>query len=106
MLAKVGEVLQRLALLPFLTARFSSEGVESEIQNFLRSLRHHAQITPGTFDIQVIEADPEDDTILIAAVESNAACIISGDKHLKDLGSYEGIPILSPAEFVAQYEIA
>lgn len=106
MLSKVGEVLYRPALLPFLAARFSSEGVERQIQAFLQSLRRQARITPGALDIRVIEADPEDDTILVAAVESKADCIISGDKHLKGLGSYEDIPIRSPAEFVAQYKIA
>ena len=79
--------------------------VEKQIQEFLHSLRRQARITPGTLDIRVIEDDPEDDTILIAAVEGKADCIISGDKHLKKLGTYQGIPILSQAEFVTQHKI-
>jgi len=42
---------------------------------------------------------------LIAAVEGGADCIISGDRHLKTLGSYQGIPILTPEAFVTQYKI-
>lgn len=43
--------------------------------------------------------------IIIAAVEGKADCIVSGDRHLQDLDSYEDIPILSPSEFVARYNI-
>ena len=49
--------------------------------------------------------DAEDNAILAAAVEGRADCIISGDRHLKNLGEYQDIPILSPAEFVAQHHI-
>ncbi len=41
---------------------------------------------------------------IIAAVEAHADCIISGDAHLKDLGEYQGIPILTPADFVTKYD--
>ena len=54
---------------------------------------------------KVVERDPEDDNIIIAAVEGKADCIVSGDRHLQDLDSYEDIPILSPSEFVARYNI-
>jgi predicted nucleic acid-binding protein len=52
-----------------------------------------------------VKDDPEDDTIIIAAVEGNADCIISGDAHLKNIGSYQNIPILSPVDFVTRYHI-
>jgi predicted nucleic acid-binding protein len=56
-------------------------------------------------DLQIVEDDPEDDTIIIAAVEGKADCIVSGDRHLKNLGPYENIPILSPSEFITRYNI-
>ena len=102
---KINDVLHRPVLFPFLSARFSSGGVEKQIEDFLHALRRRARITLGVLDIKVVEADPEDDTILIAAVEGKADCIISGDRHLKNLGSYKSIPILSPTEFVEQYNI-
>ena len=105
MIDKVDEVLRRPALFPFLSAHFSPEGVGKQVQEFLLSLRRQARITPGALDIQAIEADPEDDTIITAAVEGKADCIISGDRHLKDLGAYQNIPILSPSEFVTRYNI-
>jgi putative PIN family toxin of toxin-antitoxin system len=44
--------------------------------------------------------DPKDDKYLELAVSSDAVCIITGDKDLLVLNPYEGIPILSAAEFV------
>ncbi len=38
--------------------------------------------------------DLEDDEVLACAVSAEANVIISGDHHLLDLGSYNGIPIL------------
>jgi uncharacterized protein len=52
-------------------------------------------------DLHVIAADPADDKFLECALKSGAVCIVSGDKHLKGLRQYEGVPILSPSEFVA-----
>lgn len=45
--------------------------------------------------------DPDDEKILEAALAAEADCIVSGDKkHLLALKQHEGIPILSPAEFM------
>lgn len=43
--------------------------------------------------------DPADD-YLLALAESSQAVLVSGDKHLLNLRS-EGLPIYSPAEFLA-----
>jgi putative PIN family toxin of toxin-antitoxin system len=45
--------------------------------------------------------DPKDDKFLEAAVAGRAECIVSGDADLLDMKSFEGIPILRPAEFLA-----
>ena len=64
-----------------------------------------------TFDLvyptrhhKVVESDPDDDRILDAAVEAQAGIIVSGDSHLRSLGLWRGIRILSPAEFVKEIE--
>jgi len=46
--------------------------------------------------------DPEDDKFLEAALAGRADCIVSGDADLLDLASFEDIPILRPAEFLAR----
>jgi len=54
-------------------------------------------------DLHAIEADPADDKFLECALKASAACIVSGDKHLKGLHEYEGVPILSPYEFMTRH---
>lgn len=47
-----------------------------------------------------IEADPADNRVLEAAAEAGADAIVSGDRHLLELGAWRGIAIQSPAKFV------
>lgn len=47
-----------------------------------------------------IGADPDDDRILECALEARADAIVSGDAHLLELGTYEGISIVSPSELL------
>jgi putative PIN family toxin of toxin-antitoxin system len=98
-ISKTLEVIQR----PHIQNTFSL--TQADFQNLKSLLEHRTLLTPHLLDLQVVKQDPEDDTIIIAAVESNADCIVSGDKHLKELGSYQNIPILSPLEFVTQHNI-
>ena len=53
---------------------------------------------------QIVSAcrDPKDDKFLEAALAGCVDCIVSGDADLLDMGSFEAIPILRPAEFLAQ----
>jgi putative PIN family toxin of toxin-antitoxin system len=51
-------------------------------------------------DLHAIEADPADDKFLESSLKAHAAFIVSGDKHLKGLQVYEGVPILSPYEYM------
>lgn len=51
---------------------------------------------------RVIPADPDDDHVLACAIAARAELIVSGDRHLLDLGGdYRGIHIASPAEAVS-----
>jgi hypothetical protein len=79
---------------------------EELIQEFLTTLRKRTITMPARLDLRVVLDDPDDDVIIVAAVEAQADYIVSGDPHLKDLESYAGIPILPPADFVAREQIA
>ena len=59
-----------------------------------------ARVTTGQVTINPTATDPDDDRILECAIEANADYIISGDKHLKDLGNFQGVPILTPRDFL------
>ena len=49
-------------------------------------------------------ADPKDDMIIAAAVESGASYIVSEDHHLRDLKQHQGITILGTDEFKAELD--
>ena len=54
--------------------------------------------------VEAIPNDPTDNRILECALDGFADIIVSGDKkHLQRLGEFDGIPILSPAEFLRRY---
>jgi putative PIN family toxin of toxin-antitoxin system len=44
--------------------------------------------------------DPDDDKILECAERTHASWIVTGDRDLLSLGSYGGIRIVSPAEYL------
>jgi predicted nucleic acid-binding protein len=45
--------------------------------------------------------DANDDMVLATALTGNADCIVTGDKDLTDLKTFQAIPILKPSEFSA-----
>ena len=59
-----------------------------------------AEIVPITTNVHHCR-DPKDDKFLELAVDGRASHVVSGDADLLVLKSFEGIPVLSPAEFVA-----
>lgn len=53
--------------------------------------------------VQVIKTDPADDRVLEAARAFDADVIVSGDRHLLDLRTWDDIEILASAEFIARW---
>lgn len=73
---------------------------QKEITKIVENIRSYAiTINPST-RLDVIKHDPNDNHILECAVEGNAEFIISGDLHLKELNTYQGIRIISPDEYM------
>ena len=54
--------------------------------------------------VRAVAADPDDNAILECAACAHADLIVSGDSHLLALGSWSGIPILSPADALREIE--
>jgi len=52
--------------------------------------------------VTLIRDDPADNMFLECALEAQANYIISGDQHLKRLGTFEGIRILSPKAYLTR----
>lgn len=60
-------------------------------------------VTPQE-EILVIVADPTDNKFLEAAIAGKVDCVVSGDNHLLEIGSFRGIPIITAREFISWLE--
>lgn len=81
-----------------LIAKFGNTAEEAE--EILAGLRRCAVLVTLTGRTGWISADPDDDKFIESALIGHADIIVSGDHHLLDLGSVEGISILSPRQFL------
>ncbi len=80
---------------------FYDRGIrESDIQEFGLLLRTNGLVTPLTEEVSGVASHPEDDLVLSTAVSGNADYLITHDKQLLMLGSYQGILIVRPGVVV------
>jgi len=74
------------------------------VERFGDEMRSISEIVVPDFTLAVITAKESDNRILEVAVAGKADVIVTGDRrHLLPLGSYAGIPIVSPPDFLAGY---
>ena len=72
-----------------------------QISKLIDEIRETAILVIPRQTLSVIKEDEDDNRVLECAVEGKAQYIITGDKrHLLSLKEYQGIKILSPAEFL------
>ena len=71
-----------------------------DINQFLKNMTRISLIAPGNTKIHEIKDDPSDNKYLSAAVEGKADFIVSGDHHLKNLKTFQGIRIVAPSVFL------
>jgi putative PIN family toxin of toxin-antitoxin system len=70
------------------------------VREYVDLLRREALAVPDPDDpLPLRSADPDDD-YLIALARSQNAVLVSGDKHLLDIGG--GAPILAPADLLGE----
>ena len=72
-----------------------------QIERLILLLEKDAIVVPGLSAVAgAIPRDPDDEIFLAAALDAKADIIVSGDRHLLDLGEYKDIPHLHcPAVF-------
>jgi len=92
------EELERVLSYPKLMKR---HGLDSEeLKEFISDLLSIMSLIEEEKIIEVIMEDPSDDKYLSCAIDAKVDFIISGDIHLLNLGEYEGIRIVTPAQFL------
>jgi putative PIN family toxin of toxin-antitoxin system len=80
-------------------------GMSPEDADFLRArLRNVAQVVEPRETLSVIAEDPDDNRVLECAVKGEAGVIVSGDRHLLKLATYQGIAIVTVRQFLESTE--
>ena len=77
--------------------------VPDQVEEAVAQVARIAAVVEPSDTIHVIKADPADDRVLEAARAFGADVIVSGDRHLLDLGTWSGIEVLSPADFIVRW---
>jgi len=90
------------ALLEELAEKFRGKFAipENKASAFLSQLSENAIQARPAIELDAVPDDPDDNRVLECAVAGEADFIVSGDKHLLWLGSYEGIAILTVRQFL------
>jgi putative PIN family toxin of toxin-antitoxin system len=67
--------------------------VEEELLPFMQTVRVRGRLA-------VVRRDPDDDKFLECAVAGRAGYLVTGDRDLRELGSFRGITILTAGEYL------
>ncbi len=82
-------------------AKFDSYVTVAHRQRFLRLLGRVAEIVPIVYTVRECR-DSRDDKFLELAVNGEADLIVTGDDDLLVLNPFRGIPIMTPAAYLAR----
>ncbi len=85
--------LERVLRVKFARPPTITRALREELSS-LADVRRPAEITPAS-------RDPADDMVLAAALDGNVDSVVTGDRDLLALGTYEGIRILTVRQFAA-----
>lgn len=92
LLAELAEIIGRGKFIrPILRAGLSATTLVEDYQ-------HLAVLVEPTLLPEPVSRDPDDDHVLAAALGAEAQLIVSGDKDLLVLGTFNSIPILPAAQ--------
>lgn len=71
-----------------------------EADDARRALNRQAKLISITASVQGIATHAEDDLVLATALSGNADYLVTGDKGLLSVGSYRGVRIVTPRDFL------
>jgi uncharacterized protein len=86
---------------PKLQAQLSRLGETAE--TLLRSIEEVSEVVMAETIVVPELRDPKDAIVLAAALAGTAEVIVTGDQDLLVLGRFEGVEILTPADFLGRY---
>jgi putative PIN family toxin of toxin-antitoxin system len=78
-------------------------GVPHEVcQQIIQELYAICEVVAPSSRIDVVRSDPDDNRILECALEAKADFLVTGDRHLLEIGTFRGIEILDPASCLSR----
>jgi len=92
LLDELEEVLARRKLVKAIRAAGSPRA------ELFKDYQELARIVTPAQTRHIVLADRDDDAVIACALAARADVIVSGDKRLRNIKSYQGIPIVGPAE--------
>lgn len=75
------------------------------IQASIELIEDSAELITQTMALTTPAPDPDDSAILSAARAGDAACFVTGDKALLELGELDMLPILSPRQYWERFHL-
>lgn len=73
------------------------------VTRLIHELANSAIVVDGQANVTgAVPDDPDDEIVLACAIDGNADLIVSGDRHLLNLESYQGITIVSVRTFLTR----
>ncbi len=87
-------------LMDVLSRKRFSETDEREARSLVSIISRKASIVTIKRSLKVVPEDPDDDIVLSTAYEGRASHIVSGDRHLLNLGRFRGVRIVTVNEML------
>lgn len=75
--------------------KFQRYLTDKDMIDFIMILDNTSRFVRPARGVRVIEEDPDDNLILATAIGGKADYIVSGDRHMLDLGEFRGIKIVT-----------
>lgn len=77
---------------------------ETDARRLLKSITSISKVSTPLIKVKKLKYQP-DNRILEAALEGEVDCIVTGDKkHLLSLREFKNIPIITPGQFLKEFE--
>jgi uncharacterized protein len=78
----------------------------ASLDELLRGIERYTWPVPGKLEVSGACRDPKDDKFLACAVEGEAHYLVSSDKDLLDMRSFQGVVIHNPGQFLLALELS
>jgi putative PIN family toxin of toxin-antitoxin system len=96
----IGETWRKLLTSDRIRKRYGYS--DERVHRYCRGLLRICELVRGLPPIAAVARDPNDDMIIACAVKGQAEAIITRDKDLLSLNSYQRIAIITPETFREQ----